>query len=91
MVRFPGVLWCAESNFECEIMLKCYFYHLKKLKVKTSMSRLKVLGIAITTVRFVFEGFVAELKAECRIMLKCIFDVNTESQRSKHALQGQKS
>ena len=55
------------------------------------MSRLKVLGIAITTVRFVFEGFVAELKAECRIMLKCIFDVNTESQRSKHAFQGQMS
>ena len=69
-------------------MLK-FLSYLKKLKVKTSMSRLKVLGITITTVRFVFEGFVAELKAECRIMLKCIFDINTESKWSKHTFQGQ--
>ena len=25
MVRFPGVLWCAESNSQYRIMLKCHF------------------------------------------------------------------
>ena len=25
LVRFPGVLWYAESNSACKIMLKCHF------------------------------------------------------------------
>ena len=34
LVRFPGVLWYAESNSECKIMLKCLEKRAKWLPIK---------------------------------------------------------
>ena len=52
--------------------------------------KVKRLGIAITCARFVSGGlWPAELNTGGIILLKFIFDINTESWRSKHAFQCQ--